>query len=866
MKFLLVEDDKALAGAIEQLLLAHHYVMDWATDGVEGRGMAEVFPYDLILMDWMLPKLDGIQLCQQLRSEGNDTPIILLTARDASTDRVAGLDAGADDYLVKPFEFEELLARIRALLRRAEGIITPVLRWGDLQLDPRSSKVTCGSVPIALTPKEYALLELFLRNPSRIFSLDSLLDKVWPFEDAPTVASVRTHIKGLRQKLKKVGLSDVIATVYGLGYRLRSIESPSDQESLTDTVRPDAAAFATAKHLDQPLNKHLDLASLWQGVSQDYLQRITAVAKVLHRLRPGQIEQNVRQQLLSEAHALAGSLGSFGFKSVAAQWREIEAILHAHADLSADLIRQMEEQVALVIRSLRQMRSPNPSAPSLVPSPLPSLATPLAPLLALSTPASAPISARLTKEFPSAPPSASIFGELPSEPLRLLVVRTKDDSQPENPSPVWLQTLEEIAVRYQIEVSIADSIDRARAQIFSAGNRDRLVSELTPHIVVFDFDNSLELQTNDSADLKLIAELQTRQPLLPTIVLTTAASFESRVNIARLGVARVLQTPVSPTEILETVVRIVQKGRSPAAKLLAVDDDPTTLTLLQQLLPPCRFQLHCLSDSTQFWQTLERIEPDLILLDIQMPQFSGFDLCRVVRSDPRWHELPILFMSAYTDEQTVQTVFAVGADDYIRKPILAPELVARVLGWLERSHARRFRSEIDSLTGIYNRRKSTQSLNRLLRLAKQQHQPLCFALIDLDHFKQINDRYGHLVGDYVLRRFGTCLRSTFHGDAVVARWAGEEFAIGFYGVDALEGAQRLYQLIQVWQAETLTIHKELSLEDLEDTARKSSLAITFSAGVAVYPQAADDLQELYIAADRALHKAKESRSRVELAV
>ena len=153
MKFLLVEDDRALAGAIEQLLLRHHYVMDLAADGIEGRSMAEVFPYDLILMDWMLPKLDGMRLCQELRNEGNDTPIILLTARDASTDRIAGLDAGADDYLVKPFEFEELLARIRALLRRSEGIVSPVLKWGDLQLDPSSSKVACCGEAIALTPQ-----------------------------------------------------------------------------------------------------------------------------------------------------------------------------------------------------------------------------------------------------------------------------------------------------------------------------------------------------------------------------------------------------------------------------------------------------------------------------------------------------------------------------------------------------------------------------------------------------------------------------------------------------------------------------------------------------------------------------------------
>ncbi|EDX84943.1 response regulator receiver domain protein [Synechococcus sp. PCC 7335] len=871
-----MEDDRALAGAIEQLLLSHHYVMDLATDGIEGRGMAEVFPYDLILMDWMLPKLDGMQLCQQLRNEGNSTPIILLTARDASTDRVAGLDAGADDYLVKPFEFEELLARIRALLRRSEGIVSPVLQWGDLQLDPCSSRVTCGDVPIALTPKEYALLELFLRNPERIFSLDSLLDKVWPFEDTPTVASVRTHIKGLRQKLRQVGLSDVISTVYGLGYRLRTAAPPKAttprtkatyaSTSRTAAARPNSGANQAAIEqvntrpigIEQtdtnPIDKsnrpqQLDLASLWQGVSDSYLQRITKVSDVFRRLQPGQPDLTVRQQLLSEAHALAGSLGSFGFKDVAIQWREIESTLRTHDDLSAELLRQLEERIALISQSLRQA-SRQPRSPT-------------------SSHLSIPV---ITEPHSTEPVvSASVLTELPSgQPFELLVVDSIDrPSQNKDSVPSWIQTLEEVAVRYQVKVSIANSIGQARDLIFLSedvnGDANRSASQ--PHIALFNFDGPPELPASDSDEFKLLAELRAAQSSLPVIVLAAEASFENRVRVARLGVSRLLQAPTSPAEILETAVRILQKRTPPTATLLVVDDDSSMLTLLQKLLQPWGFKIEILCDPSQFWQTLEKVEPDLLLLDIKMPQLSGFDLCQVVRSDPRWHELPILFMSAHTDEKTIQEVFSVGADDYIRKPIVAPELVARVLGWLARSRDRRLRTEIDSLTGLYNRRKSTQSLNRLLRLARRQRQPLCFALIDLDHFKQINDQYGHLVGDYVLRRFGICLRSTFRSEDVVARWGGEEFVIGLYGVDALEGTERLRQLVQVWQNETLDICKDLFLESSTGTAQTSHIIATFSAGIAVFPQAADSLQTLYIAADRALHDAKKmGRNRVKLAV
>lgn len=149
-----------------------------------------------------------------------------MTARDSETDEVDGLDAGADDYLVKPFGFEELLARIRALLRRSEGIASPKLEWGDLRLDPSRAQVSCHrdngeETPIVLTPKEYGLLEVFRRNPNRIFSMDALIDKLWPFDDVPTTGAIRTHIKGLRQKMKAAGLAEVIDTVYGWGIDFR---------------------------------------------------------------------------------------------------------------------------------------------------------------------------------------------------------------------------------------------------------------------------------------------------------------------------------------------------------------------------------------------------------------------------------------------------------------------------------------------------------------------------------------------------------------------------------------------------------------------------------------------------------------------
>jgi len=177
------------------------------------------------LLDVMLPKLDGITLCRRLRQMGIHTPILLITARDAISDRVLGLDAGADDYLVKPFDLQELAARIRALLRRNDTTAPPILEWEHLRLDPSLCKVSYQGEPLELSPKEYSLLEFFLRHPSRVFSRGQLLEHLWSFDSQPDEATVKAHIRGLRQKLEAVNApKDVIETVYGLGYRLKQPE------------------------------------------------------------------------------------------------------------------------------------------------------------------------------------------------------------------------------------------------------------------------------------------------------------------------------------------------------------------------------------------------------------------------------------------------------------------------------------------------------------------------------------------------------------------------------------------------------------------------------------------------------------------
>ncbi|XZN95106.1 MAG: response regulator transcription factor [Microcoleus sp.] len=221
MKILLIEDDNRISTPLAEDLRHQNHAVDIARDGIEGWDYIQSVNYDLILLDLMLPKLDGIALCKRLRAAKSNALILMLTARDTTSDKVLGLDAGADDYLVKPFELEELAARIRALSRRIPETKPLILSHGDLQLNPSSCTVTYGNQPLSLTPKEYMILECFLRNPVQVLTRAAILDKLWDFDQSSGEGTVKTHITNLRSKLKAAGSSEnLIETVYGIGYRL----------------------------------------------------------------------------------------------------------------------------------------------------------------------------------------------------------------------------------------------------------------------------------------------------------------------------------------------------------------------------------------------------------------------------------------------------------------------------------------------------------------------------------------------------------------------------------------------------------------------------------------------------------------------
>ncbi len=768
MRILLIEDDELIAQQlVPKLTHQQNYTIDVATDGQTGLGHAEAFPYDLILLDVILPKIDGISICRRLRSQGIKTPILLLTAQDNSTNKVMGLDAGADDYLTKPFDLQELSARIRALLRRGDRSATPIFSWGDLSLDPSSCEVTYQKRLISLTPKEYGILELFLRNKQRVFSRSVILDHLWSFEEFPGEETVTAHIKGLRHKLKKAGLKkDPIETIYGIGYRLKSLEpkkkknkSVKQPKALSTEIEKQAIEAATA---------------VWQRVKNKLDSRVTAIERATDAVLQNNLGDELRQQAITAAHKLAGSLGMFDVDEGSRLAKEIQEILQ----LPQPLEQKEKHHLSEILLAMRQE-------------------------LAQATQGKVP-------DF------------LSVDERSLLLIVEQDKIMGE-------QFLRETK-NWEMGCEVVHDSTVAREWI----------SRQRPEAVLIDLAGA-EIADKE---LTLLGELSACTPPVPVIVFGAMDNLLERVKISSLGGRGFLPPTMSPHQILAAVTEVLQRVRGTETKILAVDDDTLILKALHQMLEPWGIEVFTLADPLKFWSTLEAVTPDLLILDWEMPHISGLELCRVVRNDRRWAELPILFLTVHQDAATMQRVFRVGADDYVSKPIVVPELLARIHNRLERSQLRRTRALIDILTGVSNRYQFTQELTKLLQLAKRCDQPLCFALLDIDNLQQINEQYGYTVGDHVLSHLGKLLQKNFSSEDLVARWGGAKFAVGMYGMTYDEGRLRLSELQKTLNREPLSLEGD------------RSLTVNFSAGVVQYPQNDHRVQELYQAAFALLVKAK----------
>lgn len=605
MRILLVDDDEALMETLAASLIKQRYAVDIAVDGEVAREFLELFQYDLIVLDILLPDIGGITLCQQLRQRGITGPILMLTARDDSANKVQALDAGADDYVVKPFDFDELCARIRALLRRDSiAGAASILRWGDLSLKPSTFEIFYDDHQIHATPKEYALLELFMRHPQQVFSLDAIIENIWSFEDPPGSDAVRTHIKGVRQKLKASGApKDLIETVYGLGYRLKPIDpasSPMPDPSVAAIPQPDQAAIVAA------------MAQTWDKHQDTMHERLSILEAAVVALDENRFNSDLQKSGCAQAHKLAGSLGCFGFAEGSRLARELELLLQLDGPLS----NQHASQVAALVCSLRQSLRHRSSD--------------------------------------------QVISETLTSVPQLLVVGADED---------YIQTLTAVAITVGIRILAVTNWQDA---LLALGHEALIAGALWIH------DDTPEVDTT------LLAAIAQQQETFPVLIMTDMQDFHHRLQIVQQGATRILPTSTTPQHLIEVIQHALQANQA-VFRIIILDDDSQVLEFLRTILLPWGFQLTTLNHPSQLWSALETVQPHLLILDIEMPEANGLDLCRVLRADETWRQLPILMLTVHEDAVTEQAAFDAGADDFISKPVVATDLANRILNRLQRS-------------------------------------------------------------------------------------------------------------------------------------------------------------------------------------
>lgn len=641
MKLLLVEDDETLIAALTKLLAAQHYVVDVVRDGEMGWNYGSTFEYDLLILDLILPKLDGISLCKRLRAEGYTTPILLLTSENANMAKVQGLDAGADDYVVKPFDTAELIARIRALVRRGSTNPFPLLMCGDLLLNPSTCEISYGGQPLNLTTKEYELLELLLRDSQHVISTTEILDRLWSSEEFPSEATVRSHIRRVRRKLAMAGApADFIATMHGRGYYLKPPEtdelsaltpsSISTTERLSTTADLLQAGLANGSGTAHPpantQQQYLAfLNDTWKTTRPKSLEQIAVLWQATVNLQTSQLTSTQQNQAKQVAHTLAGTIGIFGLTKA----------MHA--------ARQLEHW-------LKQ-------------EPLQPKHVPIIQALVIA----------LQQEIHAADSIES--AHVGSLSPQVLIV---------SPDPEFDASLATVAANRGIH-----------AEVVALHAFDTATLPPTPDVLVFQFpsDSAVQVSTTTDAECFSILERYAQHyPAVPILVIGdrfTApwnTTLTERLEVMRWGGKLFLESSTTPNQILSAAMRLAHNTEL-AARVMIVDDDLEWLRMLPTLLKPWGFKVTTLDDPQHFLTVLQAVTPDVLVLDVNMPQINGFELCQVLRSDPHWQRLPVLFLSVLTDLPSQNQAFSVGADDYLIKPIKGKELANRILCRLQRVRA-----------------------------------------------------------------------------------------------------------------------------------------------------------------------------------
>ena len=648
MRILLVDDDENLMDLLAERLIQQRYAVDVAIDGSTAQTYLDLFEYDLVVLDLMLPDGDGIEFAQRFRQDGYTNPLMILTAKETTTEKVRALDAGADDYVVKPFDFDELCARIRALLRRENNALPAILSWGSLQLDPSACKTTYNGHAIRLTPKEFAMMELFLRHPYRIYSLGAIIEDLWSFEDPPSEDAVRTHIKGLRRKLREVGApKNLIKTVYGLGYQLNeSAVDPSanglGRSPLSAVSRVDSKSQLSRSQLSKSQleeNSGEQVASqvseslISNGLTSEGLtneqtghQRSIQAAENRAREqtnRPLSAKQNSHGTLEASASTnLNQRLTAAYDRYLTAASVQLTTLEHLLQAITADSLTTRLYQQSLAIahnlsgslgsfgfaegsrlaQSLEsQLRGLNiyleaasiNSTAHALDEPLTlhgRLPNEVVARLAQSVQALSQLVHSAERQPPTSTLSTSVQSGLPV----LLIV--SEDSQ-------FAQRLSAIAPQAYLQTKQVETLTQARA----------LLKSTRCDLLLIDFDvgpfemaktaSSQQGQQSAARSWALIKQIK-KDYLLPVMITAQPLDLARRLNLIEQGVDVVNNRSAEPLQILLAAAEMI-KAEGKQGRVAIADDDPDTLALFKTSLEPWGFKVTPFESAPALWHWLD---------------------------------------------------------------------------------------------------------------------------------------------------------------------------------------------------------------------------------------------------------------------
>ncbi len=404
----------------------------------------------------------------------------------------------------------------------------------------------------------------------------------------------------------------------------------------------------------------------------------------------------------------------------------------------------------------------------------------------------------------------------------------------------WLAEVEKMGQEQEVRVLVAQGVEEALERA-----REQWLDGALLHVHLGGPEGGFDA----AARLRGEEDLHS----LPLGFFSAEGDLAPRLAAAHAGGSLYLRRPFGPADLTGAVERLVAARRPERSRVLVLADDDEDRRALIQAVSGQQVEVTPLGDPFRLLEALAEYRPELLLLDVELPGPSGFDLCRIVRSMPEWEELPILLITSQLGQEFRVAAFESGADDYLTKPVLREELLARMHARLERVRLARERSERDALTGLYLRRPFLETLRARLGEARRQQRPLALCFLDVDHFKKVNDTYGHVAGDQVLSRLGRLLATRFRREDVRGRWGGEEFLVALTG----ETAERAKEILARTAAELAKV--EFSSE------QGQPFHVTFSAGIAEFPMQGEDAEALLREADARLYRAKANgRNRIEI--